>query len=141
VTRYNLPQLLRHLDRNSMAFSVECRVPFLDHRLIELAFTIPGNAKMHAGFGKYVLRRAMEDSLPDSIVWNRHKTGFGHAEQLWFFSAIDVEELRQGGLDKYLDVSELARRVARPGANQVQDYWLAYSLGLWLNEFAPQVSA
>jgi asparagine synthase (glutamine-hydrolysing) len=71
-----LPALLRYEDRLSMAFSIESRVPFLDHRLVELAFALPDTAKIHRGWSKYALRGALAGLLPASIVWRRDKKGF-----------------------------------------------------------------
>ena len=76
LTRTRLPALLRYEDRLSMAFSIESRVPFLDHRLVELAFSLPDEVKRHAGWSKYGLRRALDGVLPPSVVWRRDKKGF-----------------------------------------------------------------
>ncbi|MBV9355874.1 MAG: asparagine synthase (glutamine-hydrolyzing) [Chloroflexi bacterium] len=76
LTRTRLPALLRYEDRLSMAFSIESRVPFLDHRLVELAFAVPSLHKVHQGWSKYVLRRALEPLLPREVVWRRDKKGF-----------------------------------------------------------------
>ena len=64
LTRTRLPALLRYEDRLSMAFSIESRVPFLDHRLVELAFALPDQVKRSAGWSKYGLRRALDGLLP-----------------------------------------------------------------------------
>src|SRR5712691_6955590 len=76
LTRTRLPALLRYEDRLSMAFSIESRVPFLDHRLVELAFALPDEVKRHAGWSKYGLRKALDGLLPASVVWRRDKKGF-----------------------------------------------------------------
>ena len=76
LTRTRLPALLRYEDRLSMAFSIESRVPFLDHRLVELAFALPDGVKRSAGWSKYGLRRALDGLLPSSVVWRRDKKGF-----------------------------------------------------------------
>lgn len=76
VERGNLPLYLRIEDRNSMAHSAECRLPFLDHRLISLAFGLPDNWKIRGPWNKYILRESMRSYIPDSVR-NRHdKTGF-----------------------------------------------------------------
>ena len=51
-------------------------MPFLDHRLVELAFALPDTAKIRDGWSKYALRRALDHLLPPSIVWRRDKKGF-----------------------------------------------------------------
>jgi asparagine synthase (glutamine-hydrolysing) len=72
----NLPGLLRFEDRNSMAHSVEARVPFLDHRLVEYAFSLPAEEKIRGAETKHVLREAMRGVLPDAIRLRRDKIGF-----------------------------------------------------------------
>ena len=80
ITRLSLPQLLRWEDRNAMRFSVESRVPFCDHRLVEYVLQIPACYKVHAGWTKYILRLAVSDLLPEAIVWRRDKLGFATPE-------------------------------------------------------------
>jgi asparagine synthase (glutamine-hydrolysing) len=67
--------LLIKADRMSMAASLELRVPFLDYRLVEFAATIPSKYKIHRGEGKYLLKKMLEDILPDEIIY-RKKMGF-----------------------------------------------------------------
>jgi len=76
----NLPGILRQVDRNSMAFSVEARVPFLDHRLVEFLFRLPYDYKLRDGLTKYVYRKSMEGILPNSILSRTDKIGFGMPE-------------------------------------------------------------
>jgi asparagine synthase (glutamine-hydrolysing) len=71
-----LPTLLQFEDRNSMAFSIESRVPFLDHRIVEFAFTLPDDAKIHEGRTKRILRDSMNGILPDAITNRTDKKGF-----------------------------------------------------------------
>jgi asparagine synthase (glutamine-hydrolysing) len=76
VESFNLPALLRYEDRNSMAHSIEARVPYLDHRLVELAFRIPAREHMREGVPKQVLRQALADVLPPIVLGRREKVGF-----------------------------------------------------------------
>lgn len=76
VEDQNLPGLLRYEDRNSMAHSIEARVPYLDHRLVELAFRIPALERMGEATPKRVLREALRDVLPDVVLARRDKIGF-----------------------------------------------------------------
>lgn len=87
LVRTRLPALLRYEDRLSMAFSLESRVPFLDHRLVELAFALPDSAKRAHGWSKYGLRRALSGHLPDSVVWRRDKKGFPTPVGAWLKDA------------------------------------------------------
>jgi asparagine synthase (glutamine-hydrolysing) len=80
----SLPTLLHYEDRNSMAHSIESRVPFLDHRLVELLFQFPDNLKINNGWTKFSLRQSMEGVLPKEIQWRTDKKGFvTPGEILW----------------------------------------------------------
>lgn len=79
----SLPTLLRFEDRNSMAASIESRLPFLDYRLAELALSLPTDRKIRRGWGKLVLREAMAPWLPKSVAWNRVKSGFSAGDARW----------------------------------------------------------
>lgn len=76
MTATSLPTLLQFEDRNSMAFSIESRVPFLDHRLVEFVFSLPDEAKFSSGITKRVLREGLTGILPDSIAARTDKKGF-----------------------------------------------------------------
>ena len=75
--------LLLLTDKMSMAVSLECRVPFLDHRLVELACRVPAHHKLPNGRLKGLLKDALAGVLPDSII-NRRKRGFGAPVGVWF---------------------------------------------------------
>lgn len=75
--------LLTKVDRMSMAHSLEVRVPLLDHKLAELAFSIPHRFKMKSRTTKYILKRAMQDLLPRAILRQR-KQGFSIPLERWF---------------------------------------------------------
>lgn len=72
----SLPSLLHYEDRNSMAFSIESRVPFLDHRLVEFSFALDDTDLLHKGETKRVLRNAMEGIIPPAIAQRKDKKGF-----------------------------------------------------------------
>src|SRR5438105_3589136 len=71
-----LPLYLRLEDRNSMAHSIEARLPFLDHRLAEFAFSLPDNWKMRGPWNKFVLREAMAGRIPENVRKRADKMGF-----------------------------------------------------------------
>ncbi len=82
--RLRLPELLlMRVDKLTMANSVEARVPFLDHELVELAMAMPADEKIRDGIGKHALKRAVGDLLADDLVW-RPKQGFGTPVSDWF---------------------------------------------------------
>jgi asparagine synthase (glutamine-hydrolysing) len=83
LTATHLPMLLHWEDRNSMAFSIEARVPFLDYRVVELCLGFSEAAKVGAGISKSILRRSMRGIVPDEVLDRRDKMGFVTAEPLW----------------------------------------------------------
>ena len=71
-----LPLYLRIEDRNAMAHSVEARLPFLDHRLVELVFSMGSEWKIRGPWNKYVLRQGMKNRIPESVRTRVDKMGF-----------------------------------------------------------------
>jgi asparagine synthase (glutamine-hydrolysing) len=82
-TKYSIPHLLHYEDRNSMAFSVEARVPFLDYRFVDYVMNIPAIYKINHGWSKWIFRMAMQDVLPEKILWRKDKIGFSTPEKRW----------------------------------------------------------
>lgn len=78
-----LPALLHYEDRNSMAHSVEARVPFLDYRLVEFVYSLPDPYKIKDGETKKILRQAIEDLVPDKVRQRQDKMGFVTPEEQW----------------------------------------------------------
>jgi len=94
MTRFSLPVLLRYEDKNSMAFSRESRVPFLDHRLVEYVASLPLNLKLRDGWTKYCLRRGGRGIIPDKILGRKDKLGFATPEEDWLRQSLK-EDSRQ----------------------------------------------
>ena len=83
-----LVEHLRVEDRASSAFAIECRHPYLDHRLVEFVFSLPENQKIRKGWTKYVLRNAMKGIIPENIRINRKKAATPIPFEKW------IKELR-----------------------------------------------
>jgi asparagine synthase (glutamine-hydrolysing) len=79
-----LPSLLHYEDRNSMAHSIEARVPFLDHRLVEFIFSLKMDRIIREGTTKVIFREAMKGILPEVIRQRNDKMGFSTPEDIWF---------------------------------------------------------
>lgn len=79
----SLPKLVHHQDRNAMAHSIESRAPFLDYRLVEFVFNLPGDYKVNLGVTKYVMRNGLKDILPENIKNRMDKLGFATPEDVW----------------------------------------------------------
>lgn len=83
VTKTSIPALLHYEDRNGMAFSIEARVPLLDHRLVEFALGLPSEMKIRGRTTKYIMRRALDGILPPEIQQRRDKKGYPTPLALW----------------------------------------------------------
>lgn len=81
---YGLNQLLRYCDRNAMAHSVEVRLPFLNHNLVEFAFSLPSELKIHKGWTKWIARKAAESYVPKEIIWRKEKIAYESPDNFLF---------------------------------------------------------
>lgn len=139
----NLPMLLHWEDRNSMAHSIEARVPFLDHPLVEFCLSLGNEHKIVDGETKHVLRRAMKGVLPEAVRCRRDKLGFATPEEAWFRGPLRglVHEGAESTLSRYPDLLDAgAVRAARDrmlAGTQAFDFalWRIVSLGIWGERF------
>lgn len=137
--KLRLPELLlMRVDKMTMATSVEARVPFLDHKLVEFAMSLPRRFKLREGQTKYILKRALKGVIPDRII-HRRKQGFGAPINQWMLDRMGqfVEHtllhspLRKRGLFDYDRVAHLlaAHRAGR--LNYSFFLWSLLNLSLW----------
>jgi len=150
LTRYSIPQLLRYEDKNSMRWSIESRVPFLDYRLVELAMSLPSGYKIHKGTTKCILRRAMKGLVSDRILGRKDKIGFATPDESWMKASdfaqfmerlINSEEFR---LRKYWKPEEVERLLAEHTSgkkNHEEALWRIMSVELWLRSFIDGASS
>lgn len=142
LTHDNLQMLLHWEDRSSMRHSLESRVPFLDHRLVELSLAVGTDDKIHEARTKFVLRQAMRQRVPDLILDRRDKIGFATAEARWFVGPL--RSLIEEGLTLAVKHSEgfvtprvvddFARTSAL-NAETAQRFWRYACFGFWLERF------
>lgn len=132
----SLPALLRYEDRNSMAFGIEARVPFLDFRLLELAARLPDRLKVDGGWTKVALRRAMRGRLPDGVLRRRDKMGFATPEMGWLRQSLpDVSRtLRNGQVTErgWVRRDEIERLLALAQPADAGQLWRLVTLETWL---------
>jgi asparagine synthase (glutamine-hydrolysing) len=144
-----LPVLLRYEDRNSMAHSVEARVPFLDYRLVELAFSLPGHLLVERGQTKAILRRALGDLLPPAVRDRTDKLGFVTPERRFFRGALgelagDVFASRAFRERGWMDAAATRRRLEAYRSGEAGGgfaLWRALNLELWARTFLDAVPA
>jgi asparagine synthase (glutamine-hydrolysing) len=140
----NLPMLLHWEDRNSMAHSIEARVPFLDPPLVDFSLGLADAHKMRGVETKSVLREAMRGILPESIRARRDKLGFATPEQGWFRGPLRglVHEGVEATLSRYpglLDAqgTRALRDDMLEGRKPVDfALWRIVSLGHWGERFS-----
>jgi len=136
----SLPNLLRYEDRNSMAFSIEARVPFLDYRLAEYIVHKARDWRIRNGWTKWVFRQAMTDALPREVAWRQDKVGYETPETLWSdkLSQYMRESFTSGsGISRYLDVNRAQEILAQPTRNRddARQRWRWMSVARWLHVF------
>jgi asparagine synthase (glutamine-hydrolysing) len=138
----SLPNLCRYADRDSMAHSVEVRLPFLDRRIAEFAFSLPPSMVFHDGLTKRALRDALRGLVPDRVLDRRDKVGYETPEQMWFNTPVARARLAQVVLDPSIrasgryNVAEFERDVVAGAWRDVRALWRAVNIELWLRSSA-----
>lgn len=141
IMQHPLPSLLRYEDRNSMAFSIESRVPFMDHRLIEFTMGLPENLVYRRGERKYILRQAFKGIVPDKILQRKDKMGFVSAEERWLKEegkSWFEQKIMQAGIQHpdYIN-KEVAMNQLMAIQNEKQSFddapWRIICFSLWLS--------
>ncbi|MBO0861722.1 MAG: asparagine synthase (glutamine-hydrolyzing) [Chloracidobacterium sp.] len=139
-----LPLILRMEDRSSMAFSIEARVPLLDHKLVEYGVSLPDEFKVRRGWSKYAVRQAVRGIIPERVRLRRSKLGFPAPDRLWVQRDLrrQITELIADDLrcQKYIDSAHLRRWNASPQADAATtESWLGLfrvlSLEMWMRAF------
>ena len=137
-----LHELLMKQDQMSMATSVESRVPFLDHKLVEFTCSLPERMKLRGGTTKYVLRESMKGILPESIL-SRSKMGFPVPIAAWFRGAqspvLDEYVLSERALARGIFNPEFVRQLVRRhqvgGENHEERLWALVNFEIWQRQF------
>lgn len=146
---YKLEELLRWEDINSMHFSIESRVPFLDFNLVEATLSLPLDSIIKNGTTKHILREAMKGILPEKIRMRQDKIGFQTPEDEWFktekFKKMILEILESESFAKrgYVDSKKaihLYKQHLNDKINISMDIWKWINLELWCRKFIDQKS-
>lgn len=133
---FRLPELLlMRVDKMSMGVSLEGRVPFLDHKFVEYALSIPARLKTKGGQLKHLLKKAVRGLIPDNLI-DRKKQGFGVPVYEWFFDKLGGytrQELKTFcEKTDYLDYTEVERLINEGQGPQV---WYLLNFALWWKEY------
>jgi asparagine synthase (glutamine-hydrolysing) len=132
--QYKLEHLLRMEDRNSMAFSLEARVPYLDYRLVEYILGLPENLKIQNGETKYLQKKALGKYTIPEILQRTDKIGFGTPGDEWMLT----DKWRQLTKKNYSDLSETFPNIFKQNAPLPKkgfDRWKINQLCTWKNIF------
>jgi len=135
-----LPNQLHSADRSAMAFGVETRFPFLDHRLVDFCLGLPDEAFFRNGWQKYILRRAAKGFVPGSIQWRADKVGYAAPMDAWMRGPMrewGYERLQSGPASRlpYFDREHVARcweEFQAGTADHSWELWRWISIGEWL---------
>lgn len=143
ITKSVLPMLLHYEDRDSMAHSVEARVPFLDYRVVELALSLPDSLKIQAGMNKLTYRQAMKGIVPEPILRRTDKMGFVTPQEIWFRSTAslsfrnEVQNTARACPHIFHESSLMHHfdRVATGNVRHDPALWRIICFGRWLKRF------
>lgn len=131
-----LPTLLRNYDRYSMTNGVEIRMPFMDHRLVTLAFSLPWSSKIRGGFSKAIVRDAMAPYMPHEVTYRKTKIGFNSPIVDWmkgplkpfFLDTISSQAFKESNLIEPKEVDTAIRKVIESPHAKFSDGELAWTL-------------
>jgi asparagine synthase (glutamine-hydrolysing) len=131
-----LPELLlMRVDKMSMGVSLEGRVPFLDHKFVELAMSIPEAMKTKNGTLKHMLKKSVRGLIPDELI-DRKKQGFGVPVHEWLFDRLGSRTRAEliGFCEQtdFLDGAEVQRMIE---AKQHSSLWYLLNLAMWWKEY------
>jgi asparagine synthase (glutamine-hydrolysing) len=141
---YKLEHLLKWDDLNSMSFSIESRVPYLDHNLVETTLSLPTNLLIKDGVSKYILRESVKDILPTQIYNRFDKRGFETPSDEWFrtnpfkdyiYQMLDSPRFQNRG---YFDVKDCKLKYQKHldrKANLSNEIWKWINLEIWFQNF------
>jgi asparagine synthase (glutamine-hydrolysing) len=144
-----LPELLlMRVDKMSMAASIEARVPFLDHRLVEFSARIPQSLKLKAGVTKYILKKSAEGIIPNEVIY-RKKQGFAAPIREWFrsgrlkhfaYERIFESELTKLGIFQTGFIDMMFKEHIGGKNNYERQLWSILIVCMWYDTFISQKS-
>jgi len=137
--KFILPSLLRYEDKNSMHYSVEVRLPFMDYRLVEWVFGLEESAKVEKGINKRILRDSMKGILPEAVRMRTDKMGWATPEQQWMSDGRAVYEqffdnFSGSEISRWVDTKKLKNMMSQnQHCNNL--LWRIINLEMWLRVF------
>jgi asparagine synthase (glutamine-hydrolysing) len=127
MTNLLMPYWMRSGDKVVMGMPIEPRCPLLDYRVVELAFRLPVTYMIRNGWRKWILRKAMEDLLPQDVVWRKKKMGFPFPyERFQVENNAIMETILARSSNPFVDLSQ---------KQSLKNNWKAISFVLWYELF------
>jgi asparagine synthase (glutamine-hydrolysing) len=135
-----LREYLRYEDKNSMRFSLESRLPFLDYELVQKAFSLSNEYKIKNGLSKYVLRCIAKNKIPDPTLNRKDKMGFVSPQEIWQKKVLKnefdlvFERIRVDGIFDFIDSDKVYETYQDYCADKHSDWnfiWRVYILYKW----------
>jgi asparagine synthase (glutamine-hydrolysing) len=139
-----LKEYLRYEDRNSMRFSLESRLPFLDFRLVQSAFSLKNSSKIKDGLSKIVLRDIAKYKIPDSTLNRKDKMGFISPQEVWQKTILKdefdnvFEDIKINGIFNFIDKERVDTLYQEYQNNKLNDWsliWRIYLVYKWKNKW------
>jgi asparagine synthase (glutamine-hydrolysing) len=142
-----LQTLLHYEDRNSMSFSIESRVPFLDYRLVEFVFSLPGDYKISKHIGKLIHREALRPLVPKAIIERKDKVSFfSPGEAFWLKnefrdytqSVFTSNSFKNRGIYDISGIDKMYQRYLHGETQSGSILWKVFALEHWFRVFIDQ---
>jgi asparagine synthase (glutamine-hydrolysing) len=139
---YLVDDILVKVDRMSMATSLETRVPLLDHKIVEFAYSLPGDLKLNGFTTKWIFKKTMERLLPRQNIY-RQKEGFSIPIKHWLrtelkdllFDYLSPKRIREGGLFQCDFVAKMIDQHARQKENFSHQLWALLVFEIWRDNY------
>ncbi len=132
MTDWRMNYWLRVANTSSMGVPLEIRMPFLDHRVVELGFTMPLAYLIRDGWMKWIMRKAMDGLLPPDIIWRQRKWGFRFPYTQWLRESEQRFFTLASGVDcPYIDAANLRTNYATLAEKNPLLLWRAMNIVLW----------
>ena len=141
TTISSLPNLLMYEDRNSMAFSIEARVPYLDHNIVEFMASLKTDQIYEVMISKVILRKISERYIPEDIAWRKDKIGFAAPEKKWMQKLKTEIHNRLSenswvmNFANFNYLNELFENFENLSIHEYRYIWRCYSVEWWYNKF------
>ena len=136
---YGLYELLQYEDRNAMKYSIESRVPFLDHRLVEWALDAEPDQKIHNGWTKYPIRIALKKHDLSSLAWRIDKLGFVAPQDRWRMELTDQikTKVKNSTIPDEFDSEKVTALFSKSIKDNsgLTEFWRVYALLRWMDVF------